>query len=181
MNVRPGQRRLARPSVVISRRTPCKLTSWPALRRVLFRILEDHGARGVLGIALVGDEEMRRIHKDFLGLDTPTDVISFPLESAGKLEHDDVFGQVVVSVDTARREARSRRLSLEREVALYAVHGTLHLVGHDDLEPRKKRAMRRAERRYLDLLDAPAATSRSRSSRRPAAHRPRKKRRPARA
>lgn len=114
-------------------------------------MLEDHGARGLLSVAFVGDGEMRRLHARFLGKDTPTDVLSFPLWSDDGFEHDPVFGQVVVSVDTARREAVRRRLPLDREIALYAVHGTLHLVGFDDVEPGRRRAMRRAERRYLKL------------------------------
>ncbi len=168
-----------RSSVLLSSAVSCKPSTWSKLRRVLCRVLKDHEVLGTLSLALVSDEEIRNVHRDFLGVDTPTDVISFPLKSSEGFEHDDVLGQVVVSVDTARREARLRRLPLDREVALYAIHGTLHLVGYDDLESAKKRVMRRAERHYLCIYDE--LKSQSRSSRRPEAPRPRKKQRPARA
>jgi probable rRNA maturation factor len=61
-------------------------------------------------------------------------------------------GEVVLSVDTARREAARRGHSPYDELLLYAVHGVLHLLGHDDHDPLRRRRMRAAERRALAAL-----------------------------
>lgn len=90
-------------------------------------LAEGAGERRV-SIALVNDREIARAHVEFLGVAGPTDVVSFPLED----ELDDLLGEVVVSTDTAAREAKARGLSLEEEVLRYVVHGTLHLLGYDD-------------------------------------------------
>jgi probable rRNA maturation factor len=146
----PGERR-----VLLARRDRSVASPWPPLRRTLLRLLADHDAAGTLSVALVDDEEMRRIHRDFSGIDEPTDVLSFPLAGAGGVR-DGILGEVIVSAETARREARRRGLSPAREVALYAIHGALHLVGCDDKDAGRRRAMRRKEREYLAVWSAEA-------------------------
>jgi len=140
--------------VVLSRRDRRAPISWPPLKRVLVRLLADHSVGGTLSLAVVGDGEIRRVHREFLGLDTPTDVLSFALGPADGSGPGGLFGEVVVSSETALREAKRRGLLPEEELALYAIHGALHLVGYDDLDPASRRTMRRAERRYLALHDA---------------------------
>lgn len=169
--------------MVVSTHLAWRFPRIATLRRTLYQLLTDHQAQGVLAVALVDDVTIQRLHAEFLGQDSPTDVMSFPLQSPPGFEHDPVLGQIVVSVETAKREARKRGLAVEREVALYALHGALHLVGFDDLEPAKKRVMRRAEQRYLAFFDALVGevSERCRSSRRRGARRPGKKQRPARA
>lgn len=71
----------------------------------------------------------------------PTDILTF--------DYGDGTGELVISLDTAVREATSRGLPLHREVALYVAHGLLHLAGMDDRTPVQRRAMRRAERALL--------------------------------
>ena len=109
--------------------------------------------QGTLTVALVEDAEIRRVHRQFLGEDTPTDVLSFLLDGEKIRGLDELLGEVVVSAETALREARKRRLLPEREVALYAIHGTLHLVGFDDTDTTSRRKMRREERKYLKIYD----------------------------
>ena len=98
---------------------------------------------------------MARLHEQFLGRKGPTDVLSFP------------DGEIVVSGDTALREARSRGVEPLHELVLYVVHGALHLAGHDDRRPRDRARMRDAERRILRELglgDVYAARLRKRST-----------------
>jgi len=104
-----------------------------------------------LSFAVVDDVTMRQIHADALGLDEPTDVLSFPMAEAPVLE-----GEIVVSADTARREAAARGHAAAHELMLYAVHGVMHLLGYDDHEPADRRRMRSAERRALEALGYPA-------------------------
>jgi probable rRNA maturation factor len=120
-------------------------------------------AEAVLGsrpvtVALVDDRTMARLHEQFLGTKGPTDVLSFP------------DGEIVVSGDTALREARSRGVDPVHELMLYVVHGALHLDGHDDRKPKDRSRMRDAERkvlRELGLGDVFAAKPRQRSAGRP--------------
>lgn len=96
-----------------------------------------------MSIALVNDETIHGINRQFLGHDYPTDVISFPLsDSPEKLE-----GEIVLSTDTASREAKKVEgvWDVEKEVLLYIIHGTLHLIGFDDHEEEDLTVMRSAE------------------------------------
>ena len=105
-----------------------------------------------LDVATVSDAEIRRVNRRFLGHDYATDVVSFPLSDAGSPVLE---GSLAVSRDTARREAARRGHSPYHEWMLYVVHGTLHLLGHDDHAPAARRRMRRAEREILAVLGLP--------------------------
>lgn len=139
-----------RARVLLARKAPCPSLRWSRLKGVLSRILEDHGMGATLSVAVVGDAAIQRIHREFLGKDSPTDVISFRLDGGPGGAPDEPFGEVVLSAETAARVAETRGLPVDEELALYAIHGTLHLVGLDDTSPEDRRRMRRAERRYLD-------------------------------
>jgi len=107
-----------------------------ACRRAAEAVLKD---RKVV-VALVDDATIARLHQRYLGVPGPTDVLSFP------------HGEIVVSADTARREAHRRGIRPIAELVLYVVHGALHLAGHDDKSPKARVAMRAAERRVLKEL-----------------------------
>jgi len=111
---------------------------------------------GGLSLAFLTDPALARLHADFLGDGTVTDVITF----AGDPAHG-LAGEICVSADAAARQihpARRRKTvrprSFRDELALYLVHGWLHLAGYDDLTPAKKRVMRAAERRAMNLARA---------------------------
>lgn len=96
-----------------------------------------------MSIALVDDPTIHGINRQFLSHDYPTDVISFPLsDSPEKLE-----GEIVLSVDTAIREAGKVEgvWDAQKEVLLYVIHGTLHLIGFDDHDEEDLVEMRRGE------------------------------------
>jgi probable rRNA maturation factor len=100
-----------------------------------------------LSFVVMDDAALRRWNRRSLGHDWETDVLSFPLA-----EQPVLMGEVLMSADTARREARARGHSAYDELMLYAVHGVLHLLGHDDHAPAGRRSMRRAEREVLATL-----------------------------
>lgn len=87
------------------------------------------GALGVedreLSVLLTDDNEMQGLNRDYRGKDKPTDVLSFPMDDARLL------GDVVISMDTAKAQARDLGVSLDDEVARLLVHGILHLLGYD--------------------------------------------------
>lgn len=117
------------------------------LRRLAREIAALGGRSVALSYSVVDDEEMAGLHETYSGVPGPTDVLSFPLA-----EEPLVMGEIVVSAETARREAGARGHSAYDELVLYAVHGSLHLVGYDDHDPRDRRRMRAAERKVLHAL-----------------------------
>jgi probable rRNA maturation factor len=117
-----------------------------------------HGGRPglALSVVFVDDAEITRLHGDWFDDPTPTDVISFDLGE----DEPGPAGELYVSVERARDEARARDLPLERELALYVVHGALHLCGFDDREEGDRRRMRAAEARVLARLAGLAGEAR---------------------
>lgn len=92
-----------------------------------------------LSVAVVNDEVIARLNEQHLKHRGPTDVLTFdltdePVESGRRSAEGSsgVHAEIVVSVDAARREAARRGHDVMAELALYVVHGTLHLLGHDD-------------------------------------------------
>lgn len=115
----------------------------PLLRRRALRYLRLLGLEGCeLSVAVVRDGEIRALNRRWRRKDEPTDVLSFPQEPP-------LLGDVVISVDTARRQARVWRRTLGQELELYLAHGVLHLLGHDHHRPAARRAMAREEGRLL--------------------------------
>jgi probable rRNA maturation factor len=109
-----------------------------------------HGQRAGLELAvvLVDDARLAELHERVLDDPAPTDVITLDLGAEG----GGPAGELWVSHERARRVARRRGGSERRELALYLVHGVLHLCGFDDREPRARRRMRAAERAVLRAL-----------------------------
>jgi probable rRNA maturation factor len=101
------------------------------LRREIAEAARAAGFEGSLSVAVVGDATMRRVNRDFHACDAPTDVLAFPLGTAAA-KGGGFDAEVVVSMDTARREAAARGVTPLAELMLYVVHGVLHLMGHDE-------------------------------------------------
>jgi len=112
------------------------------VRTAARRQLSRAGARGELSVFLVGDRRIRGLNRSFRGKDRPTDVLSFPQGGA-------LIGDVVISLDTARRQAREGGWALARELRQLVAHGILHCLGHDHEDERGARRMAAAERRLL--------------------------------
>lgn len=118
------------------------------------KVLVDHDVKDAeISVAIVDDPTIHGINREFLQHDYPTDVITFPLSE------DDVLleGEIVVSADTAIREASLTSWAAEDELLLYIIHGTLHLVGFDDHEEHTRAQMKKMERKYLMHFQIPGA------------------------
>lgn len=136
-----------------------------ALARGVLR--RERVAAAEISVAIVDDAEIHAVNRRFLKHDCPTDVISFlfeqPVPAAVRHGADPAVrrgtgrtldGEVVISAETARRNARRLRTSCRHELALYLVHGLLHLCGYDDLSPDEKRLMRAREAEALGRRSA---------------------------
>ena len=121
-----------------------------ATARRILRLLELRDCE--LSVALVGDEEIRRLNADYRSRDEPTDVLSFPMEDPPP-SGPRLIGDVVISVEKAARQARQRRRSLDGELEVLLIHGILHNLGYDHErsteDEREMRAMERRVRRGL--------------------------------
>ncbi len=114
-------------------------------------------SRAVLSITLVDDDTIRRIHRDHLQKDCPTDVISFPLDwqhpsrrqpaegESGRSAGAAIEGEIVAGLEWARRAAGEHGWPVQTELTLYVIHGMLHICGYDDLVPQEKRVMQARE------------------------------------
>lgn len=111
-----------------------------------------------LSVLLTDDATIHELNREHRGKDRPTDVLAFPqeIESLEELPRAAlvrgqgfVLGDVVISLDTAERQARARKRELADEVCFLLAHGLLHLVGYDHAEPEEKREMTRMTRRLV--------------------------------
>jgi probable rRNA maturation factor len=86
-------------------------------------------------VVLTDSRRIRRLNARFAGEDQVTDVLAFPAETMVAPSHRPYFGDVVIALPRARRQARQRGVPLSQELALLTVHGTLHLLGYDHARP----------------------------------------------
>jgi len=144
---RPGQNREAAVSVTVANRQRLVRVAAAWLERLASRALAVEGVvRAEISILLVNDRRIGRLHAEWFGDPSPTDVITFPLSTAGS---DMLSGDIVVSAETARRCGCEFGWTPREELAYYVVHGLLHLTGHDDTSPAARRAMRARERAVM--------------------------------
>lgn len=101
--------------------------------------------RAVVSVAVVDDDTIHRLNRQYLDHDYATDVLSFALDRS----EDCLEGEVIVSADTASAAAGRFGWSAADELLLYVVHGVLHLAGYDDILPRQRAEMRQRERTCL--------------------------------
>jgi len=133
--------------------------SGPGLERLVCRALAAEGIeQAEIGIVLVDDRRIAAVHRRWLGVPGPTDVITFDLSAgaAGPSRGVMLAGDIVVSTETARRMARAVGWTPRQEVAYCIVHGILHLTGYDDQTVAGRRAMRARERAVMKACGLPA-------------------------
>ena len=123
------------------------------LKQGILLVLRNYKVKqAVVGLAIVTDDTIRKMNKRFLNHDYATDVLSFPL-SDSEHETDVLEGEIAISFDTAQRRAGEYGWGPENELLLYAVHGTLHLIGLSDQTAQERTVMRRAEKNILAQMD----------------------------
>ncbi len=101
-----------------------------------------------VSIHLVDEPSICALHAEFFNDPSPTDTISFPLDSEDEPGHR-ILGDVFACPLTAVKYAKQHNLDPCRELTLYIVHGLLHLLGYDDLDPPQRKRMRAAEKRHM--------------------------------
>ncbi|MHB8146428.1 MAG: rRNA maturation RNase YbeY [Vulcanimicrobiaceae bacterium] len=132
-----------------------------SLKQTAIALLEalDEGG-STLSLTLVSDAEIRTLNREHRGKDAPTDVLSFPLfepgeEVAGHALLERMLGDIVISIDTARRQAADYGAPLQSELERLLIHGMLHLLGYDHMEPPERARMEAEERRLAAAIGMP--------------------------
>jgi probable rRNA maturation factor len=105
-----------------------------------------------LSIVLTDDARLQQLNRDYLGIDAPTDVLSFPASETDPETGARYIGDILISMSRARSQAEAAGHPLESEVQLLVVHGVLHLLGHDHGKPQEKTRMWKAQAEVLESL-----------------------------
>ena len=121
------------------------------LRALIRRVLASEGRRiGDIGVRLADDALLRQLNRDWRGIDRATDVISFAYdEHEADARERPVRGDLALSLDRMREQARRYRVTPGAELARLVTHGALHLCGHDHAQAPERAAMRARETRIL--------------------------------
>ena len=123
----------------------------PTLEQLAARALDAEAAPRPceLSIVLTGDAAVRELNRAYRGVDDPTDVLSFAQSEGGEFARPEGeaphLGDVIISIDTARRQAAEYGLALQDEVSHLLVHGVLHLLGYNHEHPADSQVMRQHE------------------------------------
>lgn len=110
-------------------------------------------------ITIVDDEEIHQLNRDYRNVDRPTDVLSFALDEDDEDEPEllegqlHLLGDIIISAETATRQAEEFGHGLEREIVYLAVHGLLHLLGYDHMVEEDKVIMRAKEEEALRVIN----------------------------
>lgn len=130
------------------------------LRRAAEATLRHQGVptNVALTLYLSDDPHIQQLNRTYLGIDAPTDVLSFPADEFDPQEGRHYLGDVILSLSRAQEQAQRAGHPLEAEVQLLVVHGVLHLLGHDHAEAEEKARMWQAQQEILNTLGWPKLT-----------------------
>lgn len=115
----------------------------------------------IITVTFTIPEEIKKINKKYRKIDRATDVLSFPMFEKDELDkkiankeffHEDVLGDIIISIDKVKEQAEEYGHSFERELSYMLVHGFYHLMGYDHIEEEDKKIMRPKEEKVLNEL-----------------------------
>ncbi len=134
------------------------------IKKVVEKCFEEEGLNNTklcLTITLTNPENIREINNLYRNIDKETDVLSFPMFERDELnekiakndfEHEDILGDIVVSIDRVKEQAIEYGHSFERELSYMIVHGFYHVMGYDHIKEEDKKIMRPKEEKILNEL-----------------------------
>ena len=134
------------------------------INRVLTKCFEEENLKDsklYITVTLTNPENIKEINREYRNIDRATDVLSFPMFEKDELEekiknndfeHVDVLGDLVISIEKVKEQAKEYGHSFERELSYMLVHGFYHLMGYDHIEEEDKRQMRPKEEKILNDL-----------------------------
>lgn len=135
------------------------------IQKVLKKCFEEEkmiDSKMMVTITLTNAENIKKINKQYRNIDNATDVLSFPMFERDELEnkiknrlfeHEDVLGDIVISIPKVEEQAKEYGHSFERELSYMIVHGFYHLMGYDHIKEEDKKEMRPKEEKILNQLN----------------------------
>jgi len=117
----------------------------PKVKALILSILKEEEKIGEISVMFVGDEEIKELNFKYRKKKKPTDVLAFPQDSP-------LIGDVVISIDTASRQAKMQHHSINDELSFLLIHGTLHLLGYDHHQDRERKIMFKKQDEYFQKL-----------------------------
>lgn len=135
------------------------------IKKVVQKCFEEEGltnSKLIMTITLTTPEEIRKINFKYRNIDKETDVLSFPMFEKEELEdkiknkdftYEDVLGDIIISIEKVKEQAKEYEHSFERELSYMIVHGFYHLMGYDHIEEKDKKLMRPKEEKILSDLE----------------------------
>ncbi len=106
-----------------------------------------------VSLSLVTADEIRELNQTYRGKDRVTDVLSFPVEQQFQPEEEKILGDIIISTQAVIEQAKEYEHTIEREISYLFIHGLLHLLGYDHLDPKGKEKMRKVEEEILSKLE----------------------------
>ncbi len=133
------------------------------IKKVVKKVLTEEKIKHDVNVyvILTNNENIHQINLEYRGVDSPTDVLSFPIYESDEIEllkkekTDDVeetLGDIIISIPKVKAQAKEYGHSYERELAYLTTHGMLHLLGYDHINPDEKEVMREREEKILSKL-----------------------------
>ncbi|HPL83079.1 MAG TPA: rRNA maturation RNase YbeY [Candidatus Omnitrophota bacterium] len=119
------------------------------IKKIISKVLqsEKKGIKGEINVSFVNDPLIRKLNKKYLKKDSPTDVLAFNIGDIK--EKTKLYADILISADTALRNAKIFKTTPDYELKLYSVHGILHLLGYDDHSLKDKKIIRKKELKYV--------------------------------
>jgi len=119
------------------------------IKKIISKVLqsEKKGIKGEINVSFVNDPLIRKLNKKYLKKDSPTDVLAFNIGDIK--EKNKLYADILISADTALRNAKIFKTTPDYELKLYSVHGILHLLGYDDHSLKDKKIIRKKELKYV--------------------------------
>ena len=137
----------------------------PIIKNVLEKCFEEEKIKDsklCVTVTLTNPENIKEINRKYRNIDKATDVLSFPMFNKDELdkkiqekdfEVEDILGDIIISIEKVKEQAKEYEHSFERELSYMVVHGFYHLMGYDHMEKNDKKLMRQKEENILGKLD----------------------------
>jgi probable rRNA maturation factor len=122
------------------------------IERAAHAALTHQSADGDLSVVLTNDARLHQLNREYLGVDAPTDVLSFRASESDPETGARYLGDILISIPRAEAQAKSAGHPLESEVQLLVVHGVLHLLGYDHANLKEKAGMWKIQSEILESI-----------------------------
>ena len=122
-----------------------------SIKKIVRGVLKFEKQDAELNIVFTDNKRVKEINKTFLGHNYATDVITFAYDEAS-INNDKALGEIIISVEMAKKLAQKHDCAVEGEIALYLVHGLLHLFGYNDKQRKEAKKMHQREGELLSSL-----------------------------